>query len=358
MTETRFRVVFRGELAEGWDPGKVKQQLVDSLRMTPASAERFLAVPRAIISEQADHRSAARFVSIFASVGVICQLEPICPADLSGGNIGATCPETKQNTDAAAVPPGTLVCPKCGHSQPEAAECSRCGIIFSKYHHDSGTQLGSSIKNPSVRFYDIARERSQWILLVVLLIILAGLLHHLITTRDITHPPGVLVASEPHQTIIRNPKAWQKGQRLIVPMAHFHLHARVLSTERYHFDHVADLSPIDLALGWGPMSDQQVLDQLEIGQGSRRFVVLPASKGPPLPLPVLMTSAANMHMLAANDEIKRKLFDLRRGNLIELDGYLVGVQENGQWTWVSSLSRTDTGDGSCEIVWVERLDVR
>jgi hypothetical protein len=250
------------------------------------------------------------------------------------------------------------VCPKCGHTQPEAEECARCGLIFRKFQAPSGSLPGTRIGPSSVTFYDLARERRQWILLTALLIILAGLLHHIISTRDIKHPPGVLAAAQPQQVIVRNPHPWQVGQRQVVPLAQFRVRARVLSTERYRFDPVADLAPIDVALGWGPMSDQKIVDQLEIGQGSRRYVLLSGHNQPSLPMGLLLASSANMHMIPANNDIKNKLLALRRGNIIEVSGYLVGVQENGQWTWVSSLSRADTGDGACEIVWVERLDVQ
>ncbi len=258
---------------------------------------------------------------------------------------------------AAPVSKTAQVCPKCGHTQPEAEECARCGIIFRKFQAASGNLPGTRIGPSSVTFYDLAKERRQWILLTVLLIVLASLLHHVISNRDIKHPPGVLAAAQPQQVMIRNPHPWQKGKRLVVPLAHFQIQARVLSTERYRFDPVADLSPIDAALGWGPMSDQKIVDQLEIGQGSRRYVLLSSHNQPPLPMGVLLASSANMHMIPANNDIESKLLALRRGNIIELSGYLVGIQENGQLTWVSSLSRADTGDGACEIVWVEHLDV-
>ena len=35
--------------------------------------------------------------------------------------------------------------------------------------------------------------------------------------------------------------------------------ARVLGTERYRFDRASELSLVDLALGWGPMSDTRAL---------------------------------------------------------------------------------------------------
>jgi hypothetical protein len=39
-------------------------------------------------------------------------------------------------------------------------------------------------------------------------------------------------------------------------------------------------------------------------------------------------------------------------------GYLVEVRGRDGFRWRSSLTREDTGNGACELVWVEKLDVR
>jgi hypothetical protein len=54
------------------------------------------------------------------------------------------------------------------------------------------------------------------------------------------------------------------GSDTLTSLASFDIRARVLARERYRFDRAADLSPIDLALGWGRMSESAVLDQLKI----------------------------------------------------------------------------------------------
>ena len=38
-------------------------------------------------------------------------------------------------------------------------------------------------------------------------------------------------------------------------------------------------------------------------------------------------------------------------------GYLVDVDHDSGWYWRSSMSRLDTGDGACELVYVEFLSV-
>ena len=39
----------------------------------------------------------------------------------------------------------------------------------------------------------------------------------------------------------------------------------------------------------------------------------------------------------------------------EMNGYLVDVDHESGWRWRTSMSRTDTGAGACEIVYVESV---
>ena len=57
------------------------------------------------------------------------------------------------------------------------------------------------------------------------------------------------------------------------------------------------------------------------------------------------------------DKLQFGLVAASAGDLISLDGYLVSVSSDGGWRWDTSLSRTDTGNGACEIVWVKRLTI-
>ena len=46
--------------------------------------------------------------------------------------------------------------------------------------------------------------------------------------------------------------------------------------------------------------------------------------------------------------------------MIELKGFLVDVDfknSNNQALWSTSMTRDDTGDGSCEILYVEEISV-
>ncbi len=64
-----------------------------------------------------------------------------------------------------------------------------------------------------------------------------------------------------------------------------------------------------------------------------------------------------MHMIPAADSVERSLMKLREGDIIVLQGYLVDVDHESGWKWRTSLSRSDTGAGACEIVYVESVSV-
>lgn len=196
---------------------------------------------------------------------------------------------------------------------------------------------------------------------LLLLTLVAALVLILYVYEDTSHrtfPPGILVSSEPSQTLLAGGPSWQKGKHTFTARADFSMSARVLSTERYWFDGASAVSPIDFAVGWGRMSDQAVIDQLGFGQGQRWYRYWPKGKQWPIPIQEITSSSANMHMIPADEEVLKVLRSVRPGDLISLAGYLVQVTSDGGWRWDTSLTRTDAGNGACEIVWVKRLTIR
>lgn len=167
--------------------------------------------------------------------------------------------------------------------------------------------------------------------------------------------PGVLVAEEPIQKKIRKKPFFVEDFK-IIPKAEFSIKARVIAKKGYKMGIEANLSPVDLVLGWGPMSDASVLRRLKITQ-SNRWYEIKYNQAPPIPHRQLMRHSANMHMLPADEYVADNLGDIKPGQVIQLSGYLVYVFRDDGWRWYSSLTRTDSGARSCEVVWVEQLEV-
>jgi hypothetical protein len=47
---------------------------------------------------------------------------------------------------------------------------------------------------------------------------------------------------------------------------------------------------------------------------------------------------------------------VRAGEVIHLQGFLVDASRANGWRWRTSMSRDDTGDGACELVYVESVE--
>ncbi len=186
-------------------------------------------------------------------------------------------------------------------------------------------------------------------------IVLAYLIIRDWDSKPIEHPPGILVTDRPLQVDLQ-PSTFMLDDYQITRKASFEIRARVLSKEPYYLNRTADLSPIDLALGWGVMSDTAVLRQIDISQSARWYRTkydLP----PPIPEQQIIFNSSNMHMIPARKDIERTLKALREGDIVSISGYLVDVDHDSGWNWRSSMSRLDTGNGACELVFVESLSV-
>lgn len=175
--------------------------------------------------------------------------------------------------------------------------------------------------------------------------------------RAIKHPDGIITAaSDPEQSSTSDSDFTYK-RFAIKPLKDLKIVARVLSIEHYSLDTGADLVPVDLALGWGRMSETTVINQLNISQGGRFYrytYMLPA----PIPPNEIVTHSANMHMIPSNDIIAKQLNNVRVGQIVHLSGNLVEAKDlQKHWTWRSSLTREDSGGGACELIWVKSLYV-
>ena len=170
--------------------------------------------------------------------------------------------------------------------------------------------------------------------------------------RPITYPAGVLIESEPQQIAMSSGEQIAYGDYKLKPLARFSLDARILHRKVYGYDRESKLVPVDLAVGWGPMSDQAVLDRLRITQ-SMRFYWYEYQLPPPIPREQIVSHSTNLHVIPATPAIASFCKSLRQGELVHLEGELVEATGPEIGTWRSSLSRTDTGNGACELMLLE-----
>lgn len=198
----------------------------------------------------------------------------------------------------------------------------------------------------------------HWLAVLLTIASLYGAWHWFTTEREVARPPGVMIAAdEPHQHNVDAPQAFVHEGHTFNLRARYDITARVLRKEIYRIDGGAGLAPVDLGVGWGPMSDTAIIEQLDFEQMGRFFYWTPRDARFPLPPREVNRHAAQMHMIPSTAALESRLKALRPGQRVTIQGWLVDIRGPGGFTWNTSLTRDDSGNGACEIVYVESLSV-
>lgn len=182
--------------------------------------------------------------------------------------------------------------------------------------------------------------------------------------RRVSHPPGVVVAEGPRIDTGATRAPWRDGSGFrYESLGRFEGRAMVLARRNYDVGEFAALAPTDLALGWGPLSDPGVVDQLKFPQMksfSSRFVV-PEFRGgaelatrPREELESVFRSLTHVHTIPADETIARTLAGIRPGQVIRFRATLVDATAPSGGRYTSS---TALGDRNCEIAWIDELEL-
>lgn len=139
----------------------------------------------------------------------------------------------------------------------------------------------------------------------------------------------------------------------ITALEPFELTGRLLSRRDYSHDRNAELSPMDLAMGWEEMADPDRVAAVEFSQRNRWMFW--KARQLPMPRREMEQRIGNIHIIPGNAAVSQALQQLQAGALLTLRGDLVEVRADDGWRWRSSLSRSDTGDGSCELLLLQEL---
>ena len=130
---------------------------------------------------------------------------------------------------------------------------------------------------------------------------------------------------------------------------------RLLSKQRYTNDSYAAISPLDLAVAWCALLDRAMLKSISVRQADRWLFW--QGWAPGLRKEDIIDSVANWHMIPSSSHILNILNSAEPGALVTLRGKLVDVTHAGI-CWKTSVVLGDKGDGACEIIWVDAVEVR
>jgi hypothetical protein len=146
---------------------------------------------------------------------------------------------------------------------------------------------------------------------------------------------------------------------VITPLARYVLRGVVVSRESYHVGWNAELSPCDVAVVWGELAADHAWHRLGWSQDGRWYFWRWHGRRP-FSDAFVVSRSSNTHIVPATSVLRRAARSLSPGDITEMIGELVmieGRKGRERVRWKSSLSRTDTGDGSCELLYLQRLTV-
>lgn len=189
---------------------------------------------------------------------------------------------------------------------------------------------------------------------ITFLLILIGT-YSIWTNSPIERGPGEIAPNDP---VIEH-NLWKETfnyeNYTISPVRRIDTQARILSQKRFFFDNKAGISPYDYVIGWGPMSDERNLNEVEISQNNRSFEI--EMKKPPLPMSEMKNHIALLHAVPANSFVADDLKRTRVGHIVTIKGYIVDIKQSQGWMWKSSYDEKEFGDGS-EVIWIEEISVK
>jgi len=166
------------------------------------------------------------------------------------------------------------------------------------------------------------------------------------------------VIPDPVQTILEKPETVyisdDEGNIPIVLLAEYTVQGVIKSKKKYT-DYSSRVSQYDVALAWGNLNEKEIDSHIRYSQ-SRRWYYFNFDKNVSVSSSYIAEHSANVHLINQDLLVLRKIENLNVNDHIKLIGYLVKVNfDNG--TWESSLTRTDTGNGACEIMYVTDVQV-
>jgi hypothetical protein len=204
------------------------------------------------------------------------------------------------------------------------------------------------------------RSKNHLIFLVILLFLLSGC--------DRPTPTGVEsdeidTAQDPIQKPIASTETivieLRNSHFTLTPVAEYRLSGMVVGKKTYSDDWEGKISPIDLAMVWGKLADPNFDKYITYSQRNRWYFYTYKS-GSPFDNSFVISHSGNNHIIPANENIREAVKTIKEKDKVVLIGFLVnlkGTYKGQTVTWNTSLSRTDTDYGSCELFYVTKVRI-
>ncbi|MFI8384651.1 DUF805 domain-containing protein [Pseudomonas sp. NPDC079086] len=128
MTQARFKIVFNGELMPDVSLETAKENLARLFKSDQTRINALFNGGNVDIKRDLSENEADQYLKALQSAGAKVRKEQDLAASLS---LVETDDHRTESSEAENNVP--MTCPKCGHQQSKAIECSACGIVIEKF---------------------------------------------------------------------------------------------------------------------------------------------------------------------------------------------------------------------------------
>ena len=361
----RYSLALSGDLSPGADRAAAIATLTELFRLSAPQSETLLSGrPRQLKGfvslDQVRHAQER-----LKGVGIPCDIRDEAPAAAPS----PTAAEAFARPSALNLESASQRCPKCDEEQPPGDICRRCGIAFAKFRP-------SERQAPAPRRPVAAppRETSFPYRLVnqlVLLVFLSGLGLAIWShwKKDQFPPPSFYDTAqlgEPLQTPTDSRPFQIEAQGIqytIEPLFDYRLEGVVVSLHDadelggiYHFKEWKDFINIrDLCVVWGDNVATGAFRDMQYRNSTWTCWIstsdaLAAQR-------FAWDQLSNNHLLSHDPAIQAAIKSAEIGDHIRLTGQLARYSHAGGFSRGSSVVRTDTGNGACETIHVDRFEI-
>ena len=209
------------------------------------------------------------------------------------------------------------------------------------------------------------KKRNKWIdiLLIIIIIVLAIL----IVKRNIDSKVEKEYKTVDSVAALGDPiqEEYDDNEELKIQSYEYKLHfiyeyqisGRVVKTRKYlPTSAFSAISPIDVGMVWGKyVKDENIKDLKFINYGDRLLRIAADNGSFITEHPDFNTHMSHNHLIPSNDDIKKKLRQIKKDDLIEITGYLTDVEATNfkaTLNFPTSTRRDDDGKGACETIYV------
>jgi hypothetical protein len=354
------QIVLTGDLIPGADRAAAVAVLARLLKVAPAQAEAALSGRPGRLNALLARDRAEQICDRLAVLGIACRIED-----------GAS-PQVQVHEPFGGLwlQAATQRCPACGEEQPPAPLCRRCGAAIEKLRERaSGGLTPARPRHAAASVGGRFPYRLVNRLLTLIFLSALGLAIWSYWKRDQLPPPDfydLARLSEPIQTPTRTKPFQVESQGVtytIDPLFDYALDGVVVSlhdsdafTDVYHFKDWKDFLNIrDLCVVWDPNVGSGVFRAMDY-HNTTWTCWIAGQEGPALAA-FAWDALSNNHLLSHDPGVQAAIRSARRGDQIHFRGLLARYSHADGFNRGTSTTRTDTGNGACETVFVQDFEV-